>query len=264
MANADRQTFQIDRLHNETFVEHVDFHPTLESTNSHAIHLADQADLPRPLLVLTESQTGGRGRGSNQWWSTEGSLTFSLLIELGSLSGDRIPQLSLTIGLALCQAVEALAPMADVALKWPNDVYLDGKKLAGILIELPPNSNPQAIIGIGLNVNNSFEQAPEDVQQSAVAICDAIDLKLDLTHVLVICLQQMARQVQSLSDSTESLADQWRAYHLLQGMHVELEVHSQTVRGICIGIDDDGALLVDTEEGVSRFLAGVVTRFGRN
>ena len=74
--------------------------------------------------MLTENQTSGRGRGANRWWSTTGSLTFSLLIDLGEVPVEWTARLSLTVGLAICQAVERLAPVADVGLKWPNDVYL--------------------------------------------------------------------------------------------------------------------------------------------
>jgi len=261
MADAPSPQFQIDRILNETTVEHVELHDELISTNNLAMELAGRSDLPRPILVLAKTQTGGRGRGKNQWWSTGGSLTFSLLTNLGNLPGDRIPQLSLTVGLAICEAIESVAPLADVALKWPNDVYLAGKKVAGVLIELPTNPPPQAIIGIGLNVNNSFTTAPEELQQTATSLCDAVELELDINEVLIACLQQLARHIDLFRQPTASLADQWRAYHLLQGMEIELEVYSKTVTGTCVGIDDDGALLLETEEGTSRFLGGVIQRF---
>lgn len=261
MGDAQQLEFQLDRILNETFIQLLDFHQELPSTNDRAMQLAADTTLPRPLAVLAEKQSNGRGRGVNQWWSAEGSLTFSLLSELGALPSERIPQLSMTVGLALCQAIESIAPLADIALKWPNDIFLDGKKLAGVLIELPPHTTPQAVIGIGINVNNSFQNAPPDVQSTAISLSDCLDAGSEVTDVLIGCLQSLERQLTSYQDPTRSLADQWRAYHLLQGMHVELEVYSRKVAGLCTGIDDDGALVLETEDGVERFLGGVVTQY---
>ncbi|MDG2381774.1 MAG: biotin--[acetyl-CoA-carboxylase] ligase [Pirellulaceae bacterium] len=261
MSNARQLEFQLDRILNETYIQLLDFHQVIPSTNDRAMKLAADATLPRPLAVLSETQSRGRGRGSNQWWSTEGSLTFSLLTELENLPGERIPQLSLTAGLALCQAIESIAPLADIALKWPNDIFLDGKKLAGILIELPPNAPPQAVIGIGINVNNRFQAAPTDVQDKATSLSDCLGTDFEITDVLIGCLQSLEQRLKSFHDCSTSLAEQWRTYHLLQDMDVEIEVCSRKVSGICAGIDDDGALLLETPNGIERFLGGVITQF---
>lgn len=261
MSDARQLEFQLDRILNETYIQLLDFHQAIPSTNDRAMELSADETLPRPLVVLSETQSRGRGRGKNQWWSTEGSLTFSLLADLGDLPGERIPQLSLTVGLALCQAIESIAPLADIALKWPNDIFLDGKKLAGILIELPPHSRPQAVIGIGLNVNNRFQGAPTDVQDKATSLSHCLGNDFEITDVLIGCLQSLEQRLKSFRDGSTSLADQWRTYHLLQDMEIEIEVCSRKVSGICTGIDDDGALLLETARGTERFLGGVITQF---
>lgn len=253
--------YQLDRILNETFIEQIDFHSEIDSTNNRGLQLMEEGNGHLPLLVLTERQTQGRGRGGNQWYSTNGSLTFSLLVPLENIPGDRIPQVSLTVGHALCQAIESIAPHCDVAIKWPNDVYLDGRKLAGVLIELPPTQRRQAIIGIGINVNNSLNQAPKDVVATAISLRDALELELDPNEVLIQCLRSLDRQLTTLRNPQHTLSDQWNAYHLLTGRQLELEVYSRRVTGKCVGIDDDGALLLDTGSGVERLLGGVVTRF---
>ena len=155
-----RSAFDLQRVREETWVRQIDFHWELASTNSQALLRADQPETQTPLLVLAESQTAGRGRGAHHWWSTTGSLTFSLLTGLEKALAERTSLLSLTVGLAVCQAIERLAPAADVGLKWPNDVCLSGRKLAGILIELPVCEPPRVVLGVGINVNNSFRGAP--------------------------------------------------------------------------------------------------------
>ncbi len=104
--------FHLQKIRDETFVRELDFHWELESTNSHALRQADRAEVETPLLVICEQQTGGRGRGTNRWWSASGALTFSLLIRLDDVPGDRLPQIALTVGLAICQAVEQFAATA--------------------------------------------------------------------------------------------------------------------------------------------------------
>lgn len=254
--------FQLDRILNETFIEQIDYHLEIDSTNNRGLELADQGDVNLPLLVLTERQSKGRGRGSNQWYSTEGSLTYSLVLQLESIPANRFPQVSLTVGLALCQAIESVAPRCDLAIKWPNDVFLNGRKLAGVLIEMPSTPQRQAIIGIGVNVNNSLNDAPSDVVASAISLRDALEMELDPNEVLIQCLRSLDRQLTALHDPNHQLGDQWNAYHLLEGRQLELEVYSRQVTGKCVGIDDDGALLLETEQsGVERFLGGVVMRY---
>ena len=188
-------------------------------------------------------------------------MTYSLLVQLDSIPGDRVPQVSLTVGLALCQAIESIAPRSDVAIKWPNDVFLEGRKLAGVLIELPPTQQRQAIIGIGINVNNSLSDAPSDVVTTAISLRDVMEMELDTTDVLIQCLRSLDRHLAALHNPNHGLSDQWNAYHMLEGRQLVLEIYSRQVTGKCVGIDRDGALLLETESGVERFLGGVVTRF---
>ncbi len=253
--------FDLHRIRAETFVRELDFHWEIDSTNTHALQQAESGEPQLPLLVLAERQTQGRGRGVNRWWSSDGSLTFSLMMPLESLPPERIPCLSLTVGLALCRVVEQFSPQADVALKWPNDVYLDGRKLAGILIELPARRPPRAVVGIGINVNNSTRSAPEDLALRCLALCDALGHTLELQEVLVQCLLQIERHWNGLAQDPEATLAQWREYDLLDGAEVEIDVYQSRIQGRAEGIDGDGALLVRSDAGVHRCLGGVIRSF---
>lgn len=88
--------FDLQRIRDESFVQELDFHWELGSTNTHALERAEQSDPQLPLLVLAERQTQGRGRAQNVWWSSAGSLTFSLVLELADLPQHQIPGISLT------------------------------------------------------------------------------------------------------------------------------------------------------------------------
>jgi BirA family biotin operon repressor/biotin-[acetyl-CoA-carboxylase] ligase len=260
--NQPSSSLDLQRIRDKTLVRAIDFHWELDSTNSHACRELDRDDPTTPLLVLAERQTQGRGRGQNRWWSAPGALTCTLVIPLDGIPGDRLPQIALTTGLAICQAIEAFAPQADLGIKWPNDVYLNGRKLAGILIELPPRRPLHAVIGIGINVNNSFRDAPAELMQTGVSLCDVLQIELDRTELLIACLHQFERRWEHLRAESVNLVDHWRAYHVLQNRPVQIDTYNGIVRGTCRGIDRDGALLVETPTGIHRCLGGVVAAFG--
>ncbi len=79
--------------------------------------------------------------------------------------------------------------------------------------------------------------------------------------MLIACLQQIERRVIDLRNNSASLVDQWRAYHLLQGRRIEIDTYNGRVQGVCLDIDDDGALLLETADGIRRFLGGIITSF---
>ena len=273
--------YDADRLKAETFVAHVEIHEELASTNDRALELATDSDLPLPGLVVAHRQVQGRGRGSNVWWSSTGALTCSLLLELPAdqLPTSRWPEMSLTVGSSVCAALSRRFPGEDVRLKWPNDVYLRGAKLCGILIEVahvagqverphtgtrrsPDERRPaRIVIGVGLNVNNSIQQAPEEIRSRAVALCD-VGGPQRIEDVLVDVLREFAEQLNGLRRDPASIRAIWRRFDLLSGRTVSIDESSQNrVTGTCLGIDDDGALLLQTDSGPRRCYAGVVHSF---
>src|SRR5438034_451345 len=108
----------------------------------------------------------GRGRGTNRWWSADGALTFSLVLEAPQerLPMSRWPQVALVAGVAVCEALERMAPRAEMRVKWPNDVYLAGRKICGILSESVPARRDRIVVGIGVNVNNRVQGSGFRVQ----------------------------------------------------------------------------------------------------
>ncbi len=250
----------LDHILASTFVERIEFHDEIDSTNDRAMELARDSDVPCPLLVLSESQTKGRGRGSNQWWAGPGSLTFTLLLRT-ELPPARLPQISLTAGLAVCEAIEQVLDQPGVQLKWPNDVYLQERKLCGILIELPPRQFQLIAIGIGINVNNSALHAPPDLRSLAIALSDVAKHELSRAEVLVHTLGQVEERLDWIGRRDAELWTKWRERCLLTGRTVELEIGSRQLEGLCRGIDEEGALIVDTPKGTERCFAGAVTKF---
>ena len=244
------------------WVQTVDCFDELGSTNDYAIHTANDPR-PHPRLVICNRQQAGRGRGANRWWASEGALTFSLVIEplvLG-IPADRWPTLSVAVGGAICEALAPCIPSSDVRLKWPNDVYADGRKLGGILVEVPQVMPPRLVIGIGINVAHSAPDAPPEVQARMTSLADLTAHPPTRGEVLELVLSQLESDLGHLVSHPLSLARKWRQRCLLAGRTVTLNDGIRTLSGACQGIDDDGALRIYTEFGPQRCFSGSVEAF---
>ncbi len=253
--------FDLLRIREETNVADIAYLDEIDSTNSFAIKQLEESPVESPWLVLADKQTAGRGRGSNQWWASDGALTFSLAIEANDLDAEQIGKASLSTGLAVCQALERFAPAGDLALKWPNDVYLEGKKICGILIERSAARGDFVVIGIGINVNNSMANSSDEIVERAISLVDCLESEVDRTSVLIECLQQFDRRIRSIRLGDSMLLDQWRAYCMLTGRRVTVDLYEQEITGTCAGIDSTGALLVQSGEKTHRCIGGVVKSF---
>ena len=258
--------FDLERLRGVDFVRHVVFHSELPSTNDHALGLAEDPGLATPLLVLAEQQTAGRGRGANRWWHATGGLTFSLVIDTRNLAiPTRLwPKVALTSGLAVCESLAGRTGKLAVRLKWPNDVYLEGRKICGILVEVPHRAEGRVVIGVGVNVNNSLREAPEELQQSATSLVDHLGPTSDVTDLLVEILASLGDYLESLGRGEPWLVERWRSRCLLTGRTVTVRLGPREVTGQCGGIDDDGALIVNTPLGIEHCFAGTVALSDEN
>ncbi|MAG94312.1 MAG: biotin--[acetyl-CoA-carboxylase] ligase [Planctomycetaceae bacterium] len=249
------------RIQRETFIERCEYHAEIESTNTRALELCRTGEADEMLLVLADRQTAGRGRQSNQWWAGDGALTFSLILATDSanLPAERWPQASLTTGLAVCEAVSNLLPTAEVALKWPNDVYLRRRKVCGVLIEIPPEKPGVLVVGIGINVNNALAAAPAELQHTATSLTDCTGLDHDRSDVLILIVQQLQLELERLARGDASLAERWRRLCHLRGKQVELLAGERRYAGRCGGIGPDGGLILETDAGPTSFFGGVIT-----
>ena len=261
-----------DAIRAASFVRHVEIHDTLGSTNDRAAELARDPHIELPALVAARHQTAGRGRGANSWWSADGALTFSILLDPGAfrIITANWPQLSLATAVAVCDALSCeLNPQSEIrnpksaslAIKWPNDVMLDGGKVCGILVESPGGAAPakdRLIIGIGVNVNNSWHSAPRVAGPDGVALCDATSRKHELQAVLTNTLIAIPRRIDQLATNDPQLPAAWQQLCWLTELNVEIQANGSWISGICLGIDDDGALLVEDVFKTHRVHSGTV------
>lgn len=258
------QWSELAQLRQNDWIQRIEFQQSLASTNDRAAELAAEEYLACPALVLATEQTAGRGRGGNRWWSASGGLMFSLVLErtqnaaAGNWSGY-----SLAAGLAICEALSRLKPgLQQFTVKWPNDVYAGERKICGILCESPTTARGRLIVGIGVNVNNSFQKAPEELAATAMALCDLDGQGQSPIVVLSEILQNLQQRFHELE--TRGFAPihaAWQTRALLTGRTVQLQFGQQTHVGRCLGIDETGALVLQTELGRQAFAAGSILGF---
>jgi BirA family transcriptional regulator, biotin operon repressor / biotin---[acetyl-CoA-carboxylase] ligase len=237
-------------------VEHYD---SLSSTHDRAHEVARSAAAgPLPLLIVAEEQTAGRGRGSNRWWTGRGSLAFSLLFDPANwvLSPQPMPERSLAIGAAIVETVASLVPPHKVGLHWPNDVYVEGRKLAGILVDVLPAG--RHVLGIGINVNNSLAGAPDDVRARATSLCELAGHTFDRNELLVTLLLNIENAVRDSAADPLEFGRRFQDLCLQVGRELTVEVGSRQYQGTCAGIGPDGALLLEGDDGFRKIYSGVL------
>jgi len=246
------------------------------STNSDALALGREG-APEGSVVLAEAQTDGRGRLGRQWESARGVNLYLSLLLRPAIVPALAPQLSLVAGVAVAETLAAEG--LDCRIKWPNDVVLGGggergsareplRKIAGILTEIEAEADRVSfvVVGIGINVNSTTEHFSSGLAGRATSFLMETGRRLDRTALAARLLWHMEGAYEAfLTRGFGALAPRWRALSVLEGRAVEVSGVGARgseggSRGICVGIDADGALLLETAPGcVRRVIAGDVT-----
>jgi BirA family biotin operon repressor/biotin-[acetyl-CoA-carboxylase] ligase len=144
-----------------------------------------------------------------------------------------------------------------VGIHWPNDVFAAGRKLAGILVEVIPGR--LYVVGVGLNLNNTMLEGPGELQTTAASLLDLTGKRHDPTLIVVALLQRFAALLGHLSSEPSRISQLADALCMQQGQTLSVESGGKTLRGTCLGIAPDGALLLETALGRERIVSGVVT-----
>ena len=211
-------------------------HRVTDSTNERAKELAD-VGAPHGTLVTADEQTAGRGRQGREWTAPPRSAVLMSVV-LRELD-ERLP---LTAAVALCEALPV-----EAAIKWPNDVWIEGRKVAGILVEGRPQEG-WAVLGIGVNVTT--REFPPDLAESATSLHLA-GIDEEAEAVLAALLRSLDEW---LGAAPARVLDAWRERDALKGERVRWAAGE----GVASGIDDSGALVVETPTGAVTLDAGEV------
>lgn len=232
-------------------------HNITDSTNSQLMQrVTDGVIDTLGYTLVAEAQTAGRGRRGRNWYSPFGaSLYFSMYwrLEQGIQSAMG---LSLVVALAVVRLLKQQYQL-DAKVKWPNDVYVDGKKLAGILVELAGQAHAgcNVIIGIGLNIRLP-KQAVENIDQQYTDLNTVTVQHIDRNSLVAQLQQQLVAILTDFSHSGfDNYVEEFNAYNQYQQRVVKLSGNEE-IEGICLGVDKQGALLIKTDMGVKNYYGG--------
>ena len=213
----------------------------LTSTNTYALQSAQNDKLPMGNgVVIALTQTAGRGRGGNRWWSTAGSVTATFVfIVIPEMTPQEVP---LRAGLAvLSTAARYLRDPDQLRLKWPNDVLAvsqgNAKKLAGLLCERVRDCD---IIGIGMNVENDFSAAPEDVRRRAISLRELGAVPTPSIADVIVDLAIALRAERDAADWHTRFTQS----HYLNHRNITISQDGMPLTGVCEGIETDGRLIL--------------------
>jgi len=231
------------------------------STNQYLLEHAEQ-DEGHTLIALSEMQSAGRGRRGRQWYSPFGRNIYMSVARNFDCAISELSGLSLVIAISLAESITALG-VAGVTLKWPNDIYVGGSKLAGVLLELRGefNSPCRAVIGIGMNVNMPAASEHESaIDQSWIDISQLLGAPQDRNQIVARIINDLIKNLVIFeNEGFEIFMERWKEFDFLKNKAVNIHGGLLDKSGIARGVDPHGALLVEIEGNIEPVFSGEVS-----
>ena len=228
---------------------------TLSSTNEYLKRLAESG-APEGTVIIAEEQTAGKGRLGRSWVSPQGGAWFSLLLK-PSISVEQVGCISVLIAVSLAKALRERWGV-PVGVKWPNDLYVNNKKLGGILVELGSHGKQieWLIAGIGINVNNEL---PEGTRVPATSLARELGRAIALEEFFDVALEALAREYERfLVEGFEFVRNAWAELSVLPSS-IEIESGTERYQAKVLGLSHSGKLIVRTAAEVRELVSEEVT-----
>ena len=231
---------------------------TIDSTNTYARELAEKNSVSG-LVILAEQQTGGRGRRGKSWVSPFAANIYLSIVWDFEQGAEALEGLSLAVGVAVRRALIAHG-VQGVKLKWPNDIYVEQKKLGGILLEMigDPAGHCSVVIGVGLNVSMPVSQASaidQDWTDVATELQDKLPARNKLAAELISEILPLLGTFQE--QGFAAYRDEWQAADAFYGQPAVISTPKQSIAGIVKGVDINGALRLELDSGnIESFIGG--------
>lgn len=241
----------LNELNTKIFGKNIFSFDTLNSTNTFAKSLSKE-EVPHGTLIITEEQTAGRGRLQRNWVSPAGkNLLFSIIL-YPDFGIEKISLLPFAGSLAIADAIETITGLSSTC-KWPNDVLINGKKVCGMLLESSLGNSVQEkiILGIGLNVNQ--EEFSEELKFKASSLQIESGIVINRVTLLQKILEELENRYEQLSHfPAQQLLNDWRMKALLFGKKITVLESEFSFTATAIDVNEDGSLIIETEDGQKR------------
>jgi BirA family biotin operon repressor/biotin-[acetyl-CoA-carboxylase] ligase len=224
----------------------------VDSTNDVAKYLAENG-AEEGTVVVAEIQNRGKGRRGKTWISPPGGVWMSIILR-PDIPTSKAPQLTLVTGVAVAETLKKELNL-DVGIKWPNDILIGNKKVCGILTEVNANINKinYVIVGIGIDMNVDVPLLPPDLQEGATSLKNELDTEINgaiLVQKFLLNLEKLYNQF--TSGKFPDILNEWRFLSKTIGRKVEVRTRGKTIRGDAIGINKDGILILELDDGSLR------------
>ena len=248
------------------FGTYIYYFPEIDSTNNYAIRLA-QEGAPEGTIVLSDFQTEGKGRLDRVWESSQDSNILISFVLRPSLNIERVVKITLATSEIVISALEKHLNKLNsnnlkFSVKWPNDILLNGKKLAGILTESSTREKDiiYVVVGIGLNVNQDISELSDDLRETATSLFTETDQSFDRENLISDIITEFEKQYFSLERSNyDQVLQNWknRCDHI--GKKIIVETHVTEEKGDFLNITEKGILLKTAVDGEEKeFIAGAI------
>ena len=229
-----------------------------DSTNARAKELAVQG-APEGTLIVSESQTKGRGRKGKTWFSPSEAGIYASLILRPDMLPSEAPRITFLTAISAAETLLALTSL-EVAIKWPNDILVKNKKIAGVLTEISAEMDAidYMVVGLGMNVNNP--RLPDDIGETATSIFIETGKRFPKVRIVREYLRQQEKYYRILRDSGfEPILRRWRELTNTIGKRVVVEMINKRYNGVVRDVDQEGVLILEDKNGVfHRILSGDV------
>ena len=259
----------VKRLQSSLVVKSSIHYEEVDSTNTAALaEIQTSSACVNSLLrlLVADRQTAGRGRHGRRWNSDGGTLTFTLVIS-NEDRGNREAMgryCSLAVGVGISRFLEFEFSPLKTRVKWPNDIYLAGGKLAGILMELDGRHPEYLVIGVGVNIGTTPTITDKNTTQTVSGLAQVLGRRVERYDLLDGLVESIMEAVGQIASEPISLVSELRQRCLLNGEIVEYQLDGMTRSGRCLGISDHGGLRIATVDGEIEITSGEATRVRRN
>ncbi|WP_282177092.1 bifunctional biotin--[acetyl-CoA-carboxylase] ligase/biotin operon repressor BirA [Vibrio nereis] len=236
----------------------VELIPIIDSTNQYLLDRVDE--LESGAVCLAEYQAKGRGRRGREWVSPFGSNLYMSMFWRLDAGMAAAMGLSLVVGVAIVEALEELG-LNEVKLKWPNDLYYQDRKLAGILVEMSGQAGGAANLVIGMGMNLMMSEQTEGITQPWASLSEvANESSIDRNQLAITMINTLHK---TLSDyelyGMAGFVERWNRLDNFLGRPIKLIMGPREITGIARGINEQGAVLIETEQGIESYLGGEIS-----
>jgi len=226
-----------------------------ESTNILARGMANSVE--EGTVVIAESQTGGRGRLGRKWISPEGGIWLSIILK-PKMQPQYASRITLLAGVCVAKTIRGFG--LPVKIKWPNDVLINGKKVCGILTEIGAEVDmiDYLIVGIGIDANVDTESFPEEIRDSSTSLKKETGKEINRVDFVKKLLEEFeSLYLKFQKEGFPKILEEWRNMSATIGEWVKISTQTRTIYGEAIGVDNEGALILETSDGqLEKIVAG--------